>query len=101
MHYWGLGNEMYGGWQIGNLNAHDYVKKARAFAMVMKRTDPTIELIGCGQNGWSEWDEIVLGGLAEFIDYHCIHLYTGSRRPLRDRVLSRTRPSARSGSARR
>src|SRR4030095_12652348 len=32
--YWGLGNEMYGSWQIGNLNAHDYVKKARAFAMV-------------------------------------------------------------------
>ena len=76
--YWGLGNEMYGSWQIGNMNAHDYVKKARAFAMVMKRTDPSIELIGCGQNGWSEWDEIVLGGLAEFVDYHSIHLYTGS-----------------------
>jgi len=75
--YWGLGNEMYGGWQIGNMNAHDYVKKARAFAMVMKRTDPSIELIGCGQNGWSEWDEIAIGGLAEFIDYHSIHLYTG------------------------
>ena len=28
--YWGLGNEMYGSWQIGNLNAHDYVKRARA-----------------------------------------------------------------------
>ena len=76
--YWGLGNEMYGGWQIGNLNAHDYVKKARAFAMVMKRTDPTIQLVGCGQNGWSEWDEIVLGGLAELVDFHSIHLYTGS-----------------------
>src|SRR5438552_3692012 len=75
--YWGLGNEMYGGWQIGNMNAHDYVKKARAFAMVMKRTDPSIELIGCGQNGWSEWDEITLGGLAELIDFHSIHLYTG------------------------
>jgi alpha-N-arabinofuranosidase len=25
--YWGLGNEMYGSWQIGNMNAHDYVKK--------------------------------------------------------------------------
>jgi alpha-N-arabinofuranosidase len=75
--YWGLGNEMYGGWQIGNMNAHDYVKKARAFAMVMKRTDPSIELIGCGQTGWSEWDEIVLGGLAELVDYHSIHLYTG------------------------
>ena len=76
--YWGLGNEMYGGWQIGNMNAHDYVKKARAFAMVMKRTDPTIQLIGCGQNGWSEWDEIVLAGLAEFVDFHSIHLYTGA-----------------------
>jgi alpha-N-arabinofuranosidase len=76
--YWGLGNEMYGSWQIGNLNAHDYVKKARAFAMVMKRTDPSIQLVGCGQTGWNEWDEIVLGGLAELIDFHSIHLYTGS-----------------------
>ena len=76
--YWGLGNEMYGSWQIGNLNAHDYVKKARGFATVMKRTDPSIVLISCGQNGWSEWDEIVLGGLADLIDFHSIHLYTGS-----------------------
>ena len=75
--YWGLGNEMYGSWQIGNLNAHDYVKKARGFATVMKRTDPSIELISCGQNGWSEWDEVVLGGLAEMVDHHSIHLYTG------------------------
>ena len=76
--YWGLGNEMYGSWQIGNLNAHDYVKKARSFATLMKRTDPSIQLIGCGQNGWNDWDEIVLGGLADLIDFHSIHLYTGS-----------------------
>jgi alpha-L-arabinofuranosidase len=75
--YWGLGNEMYGGWQIGTLDAHDYVKKARQFAMVMKRTDPSIELIGCGENGWSDWDAIVLDGTAAFIDHHSIHLYTG------------------------
>src|SRR5262245_31172529 len=75
--YWGLGNEMYGAWQIGNMNAHDYVKKGRAFAMVMKRTDPSIQLIGCGRDGWSDWDEITLSGLAELIDFHSIHLYTG------------------------
>src|SRR5262245_44610097 len=46
--------------------------------MVMKRTDPSIELIGCGQNGWSEWDEVVLDGLAELVDFHSIHLYTGN-----------------------
>ena len=43
----------------------------------MKRTDPSIQLIGCGQNGWSEWDEAVLDGLAELVDFHSIHLYTG------------------------
>src|SRR5207253_9615797 len=75
--YWGLGNEMYGGWQIGSLSAEDYVKKARTFALVMKRTDPTIERIGCGHNGWSDWDAIVLEGLAPIVDYHSIHLYTG------------------------
>jgi alpha-N-arabinofuranosidase len=43
----------------------------------MKRTDPTIELIGCGHNGVSDWDETVLEGLAPLVDYHSIHLYTG------------------------
>jgi alpha-N-arabinofuranosidase len=75
--YWGLGNEMYGGWQIGALDAENYVKKARAFGMVMKLTDPSIALVGCGQNGWNQWDQIVLEGLAQMVDYHSIHLYTG------------------------
>jgi alpha-N-arabinofuranosidase len=79
VHYWGLGNEMYGGWQIGSLSAEDYVKKAKSFAFVMKRTDPSIELIGCGHNGVSDWDVTVLDGLAPFVDYHSIHLYTGQR----------------------
>jgi alpha-N-arabinofuranosidase len=75
--YWGLGNEMYGSWQIGHLSAEDYVKRARAFALVMKRTDPTIKLVGCGHNGWSDWDETVIDGLAPIIDFYSIHLYTG------------------------
>ena len=79
VHYWGLGNEMYGGWQIGSLSAEDYVKKAKSFAFVMKRTDPSIELIGCGHNSVSDWDATVLDGLAPFVDYHSIHLYTGQR----------------------
>jgi alpha-N-arabinofuranosidase len=76
--YWGLGNEMYGPWQIGNMTTEDYVKKARAFAMVMKRTDPTIELVACGHNGWSDWDRVVIDGLAAMVDYHSMHLYTGT-----------------------
>src|SRR5581483_9343976 len=76
--YWGLGNELWGPWQIGHMSAEDYVKKAHAFAMVMKRTDPTIELVACGHNGWSAWDETVLQGLAPMIDFHSIHIYTGT-----------------------
>ncbi len=76
--YWGLGNEMYGSWQIGALSAEDYVKKAREFAKVMLWTDPSIELVGCGHNGLSEWDRTVLEGLAPLVRYHSIHIYTGS-----------------------
>lgn len=76
--YWGLGNEMWGEWQVGALNASDYVKKAREFAKVMKWTDPNIKLVGCGNNGWSDWDQTVIDGLAPFMDYYSIHIYTGS-----------------------
>jgi alpha-N-arabinofuranosidase len=76
--YWGLGNEMYGAWQIGASTAEDYVKKARAFAAIMKWTDPSIELVSCGQWGWTDWDRTVIDGLAPYVRYHSVHLYTGS-----------------------
>lgn len=76
--YWGLGNEMYGRWQIGALPAAEYARKAVEFAKVMKWTDPSIHLISCGQNGWNDWDRVVLEALAPFVDFHSIHIYTGS-----------------------
>ncbi|MHB1414829.1 MAG: alpha-N-arabinofuranosidase [Chloroflexota bacterium] len=76
--YWGLGNEVYGHWQIGALGADDYVKKAVEFAKVMKWTDPSIQLVGCGDLGWTDWDRVVLEGLAPYVDYHSVHIYTGS-----------------------
>jgi len=74
----GLGNELYGAWQIGSTSAEDYVKKGRQFAAVMLLTDPSIALVSCGQWGWTDWDRIVLDGLAQFVRYHSIHIYTGS-----------------------
>jgi alpha-L-arabinofuranosidase len=76
--YWGLGNEMYGPWQIGQLSADDYVKKARQWAKVLTWTDPAIELVSCGDQGWTDWDQTVIAGLAEFVRWHSVHLYTGS-----------------------
>lgn len=76
--YWGLGNEAYGAWQIGALSADDYAKKALEFAKVMKWTDPSIQLVSCGRNGWSDWDRVVIEKLAPYVNLHSIHIYTGS-----------------------
>ena len=76
--YWGLGNEMYGVWQIGALSPEAYVTKAREWAKVLRWTDPEIQLVSCGENGWSEWDRVVVDGLVAHVDFHSVHIYTGS-----------------------
>ena len=35
--YWGLGNRRYGGWQIGNLEARDHLKRARTILRLTAR----------------------------------------------------------------
>jgi alpha-N-arabinofuranosidase len=76
--YWGLGNEMYGEWQVGQRTAEDYVAAARQWARALRRYDPDLVLISCGQTGMEPWDQVVIDGLAPFVDLHSIHLYTGS-----------------------
>jgi alpha-N-arabinofuranosidase len=76
--YWALGNEMYGDWQVGQLSAEEYVREATRWARAIRMLDPGAKLIGCGETGWSEWDRVVIDGLAGLVDYHSVHLYTGS-----------------------
>jgi alpha-N-arabinofuranosidase len=76
--YWGLGNEMYGEWQIGHLSADEYVRAAQRWAAALRRMDPDIRLVSCGQDGVSDWDRAVIDGLVRYVDHHSIHLYTGS-----------------------
>jgi alpha-L-arabinofuranosidase len=76
--FWGLGNEMYGEWQIGQRTATDYVTTARQWAKALKWLDPGIRLVSCGQTGVDDWDREVIDGLARYVDMHSIHLYTGS-----------------------
>ena len=71
--YWGLGREMY-----RRRTAAEYVAEARRWASALKRLDPGIRLISCGQTGMDDWDRDVIDGLASYIDMHGIHLYTGS-----------------------
>ncbi len=73
--YWGVGNEMWGDWQIGHKDAADYAKAALEFAKVMKWEDPGIKLIACG-NGDPSWDRPVLEALAPHVDYISAHHYS-------------------------
>ena len=61
--HWGLGNEMYGDWQIGQRTAAD-VTAARQWAKALKLLDPSICLVSCGQTGVDDWDRVVIEGLA-------------------------------------
>jgi alpha-L-arabinofuranosidase len=82
--YWSLGNEMDGFWQIGHMNAEDYVKKALEAAKMMQRTDPSIKLVAAGSSNYRpnadpmHWNRTVLEGLRDVVDYLAIHIYVGN-----------------------
>ncbi|ORX39560.1 glycoside hydrolase superfamily [Kockovaella imperatae] len=73
---WGLGNEMWGTWQVGHLTADRYAEKARRWGHALKLLDPTIQLVSCGKEGSNDWDREVLQKCLDVIDMHSIHLYS-------------------------
>ena len=68
--YWGLGNEVWGEWQVGQQCASAYATKARQWAHAVKLLDPSVKIISCGETGLDAWDGIVLDELADKIDGH-------------------------------
>lgn len=66
--YWGLGNEVWGEWQVGQQTAEDYATKARQWAHAIKLIDPTVTLIVCGETGLTHWDDVVLDRLADKVE---------------------------------
>ncbi len=72
--FWGLGNEMYGDWQMGALSAEDYAKKAVDFARAMKFADPAIQLIISGYD--TDWNYTAVKALANYADYISAHSYS-------------------------
>lgn len=46
--WWGIGNEMYGDWQLGHMKLQHYIWKHNKFARYMKKVDPSITLVASG-----------------------------------------------------
>ena len=83
--YWALGNEMDGSWQMGHLNAEDYVKKAREAIKLMRLVDRSIKIIAAGSSSYGRdadpyhWNRTILEGLYPNIDYIALHMYVGNQ----------------------
>lgn len=83
--YWGLGNEVWGDWQIGHTDASGYVERIGAFITQMKKVDPEIRLVAVGLDhlegdprNAEEWNRKVLEGIGKQIDYISFHIYQPS-----------------------
>ncbi len=81
--YWGIGNEVWGAWQIGTTSASEYVKRMKRFISAMKAVDPTIKLIAVGNHPLTDspddpaaqWNREILESTGDQIDCLSWHIY--------------------------
>jgi alpha-L-arabinofuranosidase len=73
--WWGIGNEMYGDWQLGHMPLADYVQKHKAFAEAMRQADSDIKLVAVGASG--PWSETMLAEAADHMHLLSEHFYCG------------------------
>ncbi len=78
--WWGVGNEMYGKWQLGHIPLDNYVARHNQFAEAMRAADPTIKLIAVGAVG--PWSEGMMKYCADHMDMVSEHFYCGEKKDL-------------------
>ena len=71
--WWGVGNEMYGGWQLGHMPLEDYIKKNNQFADALREAHPSIKLVAVGSVG--KWSEGMMAHAADHMDLISEHFY--------------------------
>ncbi len=82
--WWGIGNEMYGGWQLGHMPLEDYVKKHNRYAETMRGEGPSIKLVAVGATG--KWSETMLRECSDHMDLLSEHFYVGAKHGLMTHV---------------
>ncbi len=81
--YWGIGNEVWGPWQIGTTSAEEYTRRLLRFSKAMKAVDPSITLVAVGNHPLTEdpndpaarWNQEVLSKAGDQVDYLSWHIY--------------------------
>jgi len=72
--WWGVGNEMFGEWQLGNVSVERYALRHNAFVAAMKARNPHIKIIAVGSPG--KWNDVMLPHCAANMDLLSGHHYT-------------------------
>ena len=78
--WWGVGNEMYGNWQLGHMPLEKYIQKHNAFVDAMRAVDSSIKVIGVGATG--PWSEGMMQHSANHLDLISEHFYCRDKRDL-------------------
>lgn len=78
--YWGIGNETYGNWQVGHVDAETYARECVAWARAMRAADPDgarlkLLAVGATPDRWPGWNEAVARIAGAEIDYITLHHY--------------------------
>ena len=92
VHWWGVGNEVWGQWQIGTTDAGGYARRLREFVTAMRAVDHSIRIVAVGDKVMSGavtdpgalWNEVVLREVGDIIDDLSFHLYQPDREGWQD-----------------
>ena len=73
VNFWGIGNEMYGGWQLGHVSLEEYIKRHQEFYDALHAADPSITLVAVGAVG--PWSEGMMAHCADQMEMVSEHFY--------------------------
>jgi alpha-L-arabinofuranosidase len=71
---WGLGNEVYGPWQMGHRSPERYAEDALEHARFMRAVDGSIRFVAVGLDE-DRWTDVVVRELGEISDWFSVHAY--------------------------
>ena len=80
VHYWQIGNEEYGPWEIGHCSPAEYARTAREWAKAIRKVDPSVALLAVGgvagnHQDSGDWAWEVLPKVAPWVEYITFHSY--------------------------
>jgi alpha-N-arabinofuranosidase len=84
VNWWGVGNEMYGDWQLGHVPLEEYTKKHNRVVEAMKSVDPSLRLVAVGSVG--PWSEGMLREAAGHMTLMSEHFYVQQKADLVEHV---------------